>query len=188
MALDLTKPKAPPAKTTQSKSKSNTGKPGVAQSEDQLYQHRMKICIETADAMTGVMAVFGLHADAGLLMMQGAVISDAVVTVAKEHEKVADGIEILGKGSIWTKLIGAGLIVGAQLCVNHGIIKNPEKLAGAGVVTPETLINLSKTRLMEIELEAIKQQQEAQKRLEAARAEAQRIAEGSVINGETVGV
>lgn len=187
MALDLTAPKSPPAKTAPKTT--NTKTPGVVKPKEQINQERLGICVETVEGLAGIAAIFGMHADAGLLMMHGGSMATVATEMAEEHEKVADVIDILGKNSAWMKILGIGLVVGAQLAVNHGFIKHPEKLAGAGVVSKDTLIAMSQTKLAEIEMQARQAQMDAErKRIAMQQQHEQMMAELQEMNNQPVGV
>jgi hypothetical protein len=179
MALDLTAPKSPPAKATP---KTPAKQPGIAKDTNQINSGRMKTCVETVEGFAGIFAILGMHADAGMLMMHGGQMADAAVSIGEEHEKVGDAIDILGKNSVWMKLLGVGMVVGAQFGVNHGWIKNADRMAAAGVVSPETLITMSKTKLAEIELEAQLQYEASQRKL------SEMNARRSELNGQSVSV
>jgi hypothetical protein len=187
MALDLTAPKAPPAKPATAKS-ANASKPGVKVAPEQISNARLKTCVEVCESTAGLFAIFGMHADAGLIMMQGGTISQTVVEIGQEHEKVGDVIDILGKNSMWTKLIGVGLLFFGQLGVNHGLIKNYDKMAGAGIVSPDTLVAMSKAKLAQIEMAALAQQREAQEQLVAMQKQYREEYQSTVIDGQPVSV
>ena len=184
MALDLTAPKSPPAKPAPK----STAKPGVARDTNAMQSARMKTCVETVEGFAGIFAIFGMHADAGMLMMHGAAMADAAVSIGEEHEKVGDAIDILGKNSVWMKLFGVGMVVGAQVAVNHGLIKNVDRVAAAGVVTPATLEAMSKAKLAEIELQAKMQYEENKRRLAQIEAQYREVYQPSTIDGERVNV
>lgn len=184
MALDLTAPKAPPAKAAPK----STAKPGVKVSSEDIVRTRLGTCVEVCEAGAGLLAIFGMHADAGLIMMQGGGLSEIAVEISTEHEKVGDAIDILGKNSMWTKLIGAGLIFFAQLGVNHGLIKNYDKMAGAGVVSPETLISLSKAKMAEIEMAALEKQRAAEAQLAEMQRQYREKYQSAVVDGVAVKV
>lgn len=189
MALDLTAPKAPPAKTVAKTTSSPKALPGVAKDKAVVNQTRLAICIETLEGVAGLAAIFGAHADAGLLMMHGGGIATTAVEIGEEHEKVGDVIDILGKNSIWMKILGIGLVVGGQFAVNHGWIKNPERMAGAGIVTPDTLIAMSKTKLAEIELEAKRAQMDAEMKRQAMHKQYEEMErQRHEMNNQSVGV
>lgn len=184
MALDLSAPKSPPSKPAAKSG--GTSAPKVQRKPEEVYSGRMKACVDTLEAAAGLGAMFGLHADAGLIMMHGGGLADAVVTVADEHEKVGDFIDILGKNSVWTKLIGVSILFGSQLLVNHGIIKDYTTMGNAGVVSPETLIAISKAKMAEIEMEALRAKQQADQRLAQMQAQARQMYQPEVIDGEYV--
>lgn len=181
MALDLSTPKSPPSKAAPK----TTAKPGVAKDVDSVKNTRMATCIETAEAGAGILALFGFHADAGLIMMHGAAMADVAVSIGDEHEKVGDAIDILGKNSIWTKIIGVAMVVGAQVGVNHGLLK-PERFVSAGVVSKATLEAMSKSKLAELEIQARLQAQANEKRLADLERQARELLSPEVIDGEMV--
>lgn len=184
MALDLTVT-SPPAKPATNKPTKSTAKtPGVVRSKDEITEHRTKICTEVVEGTAGLLALFGLHADAGMLMVHGNTIISTAVTTADEHEKAADAIEILGKSSLWFTVGGVILLLGTQVAVNHKWLK-AEKFAGAGVKTPETLASIARTQLAEMEIEAMEQQEKAE---EKQRELQRRRAEFASRNGQMAGV
>lgn len=182
MALDLTAPKSPPAKAAPK----STAKPGIAKNVEQVNTGRMKTCVETVEAFAGLFAILGMHADAGMLMMHGGSLADVAVDIGEEHDKVGDAIDILGKNSVWMKLLGVGMVIGGQVAVNHGWIKNVDRMAAAGVVTPETLSALSKSKLAEIELQAKMAHEANKRRLAEIEAQSREMYQPRTIDGQRV--
>jgi hypothetical protein len=187
MALDLSAPKSPPAKPQQKAAPKTT--PGVAKPKEQINQERLGTCVETIEGIAGIAAMFGAHADAGLLMMHGGGIATTAVEMGEEYEKVGDVIDILGKNSAWVKVFGLAMVIGGQFAVNHGWIKNPDRMAGAGIVTPDTLIAMSKTKLAEIEMQARQAQMEAEMKRQAIQRQYESMQQQlNEMNNEPVGV
>lgn len=113
---------------------------------------------------------FGDFADAGTIGMHGPNISAEVMKLVDKNKKVAEKLDLLIQIGPYTGIIAAALPFFAQILVNHKIVK-PERFANAGVVHPEVLENQMKTQLQMQQMMAMRQQQEAEARLQAMQEE-----------------
>ena len=127
--------------------------------------HDMTIEEMRAEAVSGVFQVaqyvclgFANFRDAGAIGRHAPNITKETVALAGKNKQVASKIDLLIQVGPYTGLIAAGLPFVMQILVNHGVLA-AEKLANAGVVTPESLEYEMKTALMKQQMEAMREQQ-----------------------------
>lgn len=132
------------------------------------------------DAVNGLFQIAGLgmimagqFADAGAISLHSPAVSHEVAVLAEDNSQIAGYIDRLLQVGPYAALVTAIAPLALQLVVNHGIIK-PEKVSGQGIVPPDILESQVKTEMARMQMEAIRQQQEAEKELAAMRAEYER--------------
>lgn len=113
---------------------------------------------------------FGQFADSGAISMHGESISHEMAVLAEDNEQFATSIDSFLKVGPYAALIGAVLPLALQLLVNHNLI--PQKfIPGGQVVPPDMLEAQVKTELIQMQMEAMRAQAEAEEELRKMREE-----------------
>jgi hypothetical protein len=110
----------------------------------------------------------GWHADAGAIGIHGTKLAEETARTAENAEPLGKVLDFLAMSGPYAALMGAALPFVAQILMNHHVI--PEAMALEGVVPPAMLEAQVKAELAEVQLSALKAQQDAETRLSEARA------------------
>lgn len=127
---------------------------------------------------TGAVLV-GWHADAAAISMHAETIAPEVGKLASQNEKLAAGLDWIAESGPYAALIEACVVLGLQLAANHKLVK-AEKLASAGIVSPDVLTAEMRAKMAETAAQALKKQKDAEARLLAAQKEI-----ASTLNGQS---
>ncbi len=107
--------------------------------------------------------------------MHGPRIAEETARVAESAEPVGKVLDMLAMSGPYAALVGAVLPFAAQIAMNHKVI--PEVTALQGVVPPATLEAQVKAELAEMQMAALRVQQQAEAALAEVRAEMNGAAE-----------
>lgn len=154
---------APPAKSRPSVSSTTTKKT----TETDITKKRAEALSGLGQIVQAGLIAGKQYADAGALGIHWDNISKEVATLAEKQESVAKLIDPLLQAGPYAALIAVVLPLGLQLAVNHGI-GNPGMM---GTVPKELLDSQMKTRVAKMQMEALKQQKEAEAELKALQEE-----------------
>jgi hypothetical protein len=110
----------------------------------------------------------GWNADAGAIGQHGEKLATETARVAENVEPVGKVLDILSMTGPYAALMGAALPFIAQILMNHKII--PESMMLEGVVPPAMLDAQVSAQLAQMQVEAIRAQQEAEQQLAEAKA------------------
>jgi hypothetical protein len=153
---------APPAKT-----KPSTSSTVKKSSSVSITEQRTEALSGLGQIAQAVLIASKQYADAGALGIHWDNISREVATLAEKQESVAKLIDPLLQAGPYAALIAVVLPLGLQLAVNHGV-GNPGMM---GTVPKELLDSQMKTRVAKMQMEALKQQKEAEAELKAMQEE-----------------
>jgi hypothetical protein len=158
VALDLTKPITPPRKNAPRRQAPKTD----PNAQTPRAANRTEKLTEQTGAIVGILLILNQYADAGAVAVHAPNIARELANVAEDHEKIGDAIDKIIAVGPYAGLFMAVMPLGMQLAVNHGVIKNPEMLAGVGVVPKEVIEARGKAKLAEMQTEALMQLQAAE--------------------------
>lgn len=138
----------------------NTSKTGEKKLSDKGLEREEAILGGFQLAALGAVT-FGQFADSGAISMHGENISHEVALVAEDNAQFAASIDSFLKVGPYAGLIAATLPLVLQILVNHSVI--PQKfIPGGQVVPPDMLEAQVKTELIQMQMEAMRAQQEAE--------------------------
>lgn len=112
--------------------------------------------------------MFGNYADAAAIGMHGPPISAEIVNLADQNERIAKAVDYLLEAGPYAGLVTAVLPLVLQLLANHNRIP-ADKVPG--VLPPEALAAKMQAEVSERAMREYREAQDAQRRLEALRAE-----------------
>jgi hypothetical protein len=161
-------PAAPPRAKTPKTSGATTAHVSRETPRDKIREESLA---GIGQAISMALLMRGNFADAGAIGIHGPKVVRETVAMARNSEPVGRALDMLSQATPYTGLIFAGLPLLAQLAVNHGRIP-PERAAGIqGVVSPQILENKMKAELAEMEMQALREQREAEEQLARLTAE-----------------
>jgi hypothetical protein len=113
----------------------------------------------------------GAYADAGAISIHGPKIAREVTILGRSNEQIGKALDILGQGGPYMGIMGACLPLVVQLGINHDRIDGNKVSGIPGVMSKGALENKVKGELAENELEALREQQEAEQKLTELKAQ-----------------
>lgn len=154
MAIEKTRPAAPPRKTTvQTGSAKNTV-------GDAKHKKRKEGLQSVQQAAGLALMALKQPADAAALGEHGEPIIDELVRLADTDDQIATALDYLTKTGPYSALVMACLPLAMQIAVNHGRMK-PSPLM-PGVVSRETLEARAKAGMAQAQAAALAEQQKAE--------------------------
>jgi hypothetical protein len=152
MAIEKTRPAAPPRKSTVT-----TTKPSVGDAK----HRKRKEGLQSVQQATGL-ALMALKqpADAAALGEHGEPIIDELVKLGDTDDQIGKALDYLTKTGPYSALVMACLPLAMQIAVNHGRMK-PNALM-PGVVSRETLEARAKAGMAQAQAEALDEQRKAE--------------------------
>jgi hypothetical protein len=106
----------------------------------------------------------GQYADAGAIQHFAPNLCIETAKLGDRYEKFGASLDVLSEIGPFTAVLAAALPFGMQILANHGRL-DADKLAGSGVMHPDTLAALTKAEVDKQRAEALRQQREAEEAL-----------------------
>lgn len=162
MALDLSSKTPPPAKKAP-----QAKKPPVS---DARIAERTESISGLFGVGAGLLALFGMTADAGACIEHGEKIAPEAAALADRNEAVAKALDSLAAIGPYAGIIATTVPFILQILVNHGTLK-AAPLVSFGVVTPETMQAKLQAKAMQAQAELLRKARDAQQEVREAERE-----------------
>ena len=130
----------------------------------------------------GLCLMFGQYADAATFGMHWSPVATELANVAETNETIAKPIDLLIEIGPYGALLEAVMPFAMQILANHRLIK-PEMLLGSNIVPPEVLEAQMKTKIMQMQAQAMRDQQIAMAEAQAAQRDMQEMMAAQNGNG-----